>query len=147
VRSARVSVDDDRAVTVWQVAETDVEPAVVRQRLETVEAGGDRVADRLGRLAGDLLDPLVLVRHDASHEATVIEVRAGDRPGVVHQVCAALARQELSIRSAHVGTIGPQAVDVFYVVEQGAGVLSDERAAAAVHAVRSALSAAVTLDA
>jgi len=41
---------------------------------------------------------------------------------------------------AHVDTLGPQAVDVFYVQESQAGVLSDSRAASAAHAVRAALS-------
>ena len=62
-----------------------------------------------------------------------------DRPGVVHLVCAALAARDVSVRSAHVSTVGPQAVDVFYLQEQGAGRLSDERAAEAAHAVRHAL--------
>jgi [protein-PII] uridylyltransferase len=62
-----------------------------------------------------------------------------DRPGVVHLVCAALADHDISVRSAHVSTVGPQAVDVFYLQEQGAGLLSDERAAEAAHAVRGAL--------
>ena len=53
---------------------------------------------------------------------------------------------ELSVRSAHVATMGPQAVDVFYVVEPGAAALTDERAAVAVHAVRKALAPTVTLD-
>ena len=44
-------------------------------------------------------------------------------------------------------TLGPQAVDVFYVQEPGAGALSDERAASAAHAVRAALLDPVTLDA
>jgi [protein-PII] uridylyltransferase len=67
-------------------------------------------------------------------------VRTADRPGVVHLVCAALAGHGLTVRSAHVDTLGPQAVDVFYVQEADAGALSDERAAAAAHAVRAALS-------
>jgi [protein-PII] uridylyltransferase len=61
-------------------------------------------------------------------------------------VLSALAAQGLSVCSAHVTTLGPQAVDVFYVQEYGAGVLADDRAAAAVHAVRRALAGAVTLD-
>jgi len=93
------------------------------------------------------LDPSVQVRHDASHQATVMEVRVEDRPGVVYLVCSALARLDVSVRSAHLTTLGPQAVDVFYVQEQGAGALSDERAASAVHAVRQALQDPVTLDA
>jgi [protein-PII] uridylyltransferase len=44
------------------------------------------------------------------------------------------------VRSAHVDTLGPQAVDVFYVQEAHAGALSDTRAAEAAHAVRGALS-------
>jgi [protein-PII] uridylyltransferase len=66
---------------------------------------------------------------------------------VVYRVCTALARLDLSVRSAHLTTLGPQAVDVFYVQEPGGGVLSDERSASAVHAVRRALLDTVTLDA
>ena len=69
----------------------------------------------------------------------MIEVRSADRPGLIHLVCAALARLDVSVRSAHVSTLGPQAVDVFYVQEAAAGVLCEERAAAAAHAVREAL--------
>jgi [protein-PII] uridylyltransferase len=86
------------------------------------------------------------VRHGASTDATVIEVRSHDRPGVVYAVCRALADLGVSVRSAHVATLGPQAVDVFYVVESGAAALTDERSAEAVHAVRSALAPTVTLD-
>jgi [protein-PII] uridylyltransferase len=87
------------------------------------------------------------VRHDASRLATVLEVRTQDRPGVVFLTCRALAAQDLSVRSAHVSTLGPQALDVFYVQEPGAGALTDERAASAAHAVRAALEDPATLDA
>ena len=66
--------------------------------------------------------------------------RAADRPGVVYLTCAALAGLEVAVRSAHVDTLGPQAVDVFYLQEPSAGALGETRAAAAAHAVRSALS-------
>ena len=46
----------------------------------------------------------------------------------------------------HVTTLGPQAVDVFYVQESGAGALSETRAADAAHAVRAALRDTVTLE-
>jgi [protein-PII] uridylyltransferase len=58
---------------------------------------------------------------------------------VLYVVCAALAAEDVSVRSAHVDTLGPQAVDVFYVQESGAGALSDHRASDAAHAVRDAL--------
>jgi [protein-PII] uridylyltransferase len=70
-----------------------------------------------------------------------MEVRAADRPGVVYLVCSTLARMDVAVRSAHVDTLGPQAVDVFYLQESSAGALTDQRAAEAAHAVREALTA------
>ena len=86
-----------------------------------------------------VLAPAVVVRPEASDEATVLEVRAADRPGVVYLACAALAGLDVAVRSAHVDTLGPQAVDVFYVQEVGGVRPTEERAASAAHAVRSAL--------
>lgn len=146
VRAARAWTDGDRAVSVWEVAETEVDDALVRQRLHAVTAGTVDPAERLPAVRRGL-PPVVTLRHEASREATVLEVRTDDRPGVVHLVCRALARLDLSVRSAHVATLGPQVLDVFYVQETGAGALGDERAAAAAHAVRAALEGAATLDA
>jgi [protein-PII] uridylyltransferase len=58
---------------------------------------------------------------------------------VVYLVTAALAALDVTVRSAHVDTLGPQAVDVFYLQEASAGALGEERAAAAAAAVRAAL--------
>ncbi len=55
-------------------------------------------------------------------------------------MCRALADLDITVRSAHVDTLGPQAVDVFYLQESSAGALSDTRAAEAAHAVREVLS-------
>ncbi|PVG82647.1 [protein-PII] uridylyltransferase [Nocardioides gansuensis] len=139
VRSARAWAQDELGVSVWEVADSDVDPAVLRERLVAVAEGRVDARSRLARPGPGRLEPVVVVRPDASHRATVLEVRMDDRPGVVALVCAALAELDLSVRSAHVSTVGPQAVDVFYVQEEGAGRLSDERAAAAAHAVRAAL--------
>jgi [protein-PII] uridylyltransferase len=147
VRSARVWTQDDLAVSVWDVDDTHLDEAILRQRLEAVVSGRQDPRARLRPPRPGSLDPSVQVRHDASREATVMEVRVDDRPGVVYLVCSALSRLDLSVRSAHLATLGPQAVDVFYVQEPGAGVLSDERSASAVHAVRRALQGPVTLDA
>jgi len=146
VHAARAWVQDRYGVSVWDVAEDQLDAAVLRQRLAAIAEGRLDPAQRLGRPAPARLEPTVVVRPEASHTATVLEVRMDDRPGVVHLVCAALARLDLSVRSAHVSTLGPQAVDVFYVQEQGAGALSDQRAASAAHAVRDALLRTVTLD-
>jgi [protein-PII] uridylyltransferase len=138
VRSARAWAQDDIGVSVWDVGEEHLDPKVLRQRFDAIVAGRVDPAARLRRDPGGI-DPTVVVRPEASARATVLEVRTADRPGVVHLACAALAKLDLTVRSAHVDTLGPQAVDVFYVQESSAGVLSDIRAAEAAHAVREAL--------
>ena len=147
IRSARAWTQGDLAISVWDVDDTHLDEGILRQRVEAVVTGRTDPGERLRPPRDTGLEPSVQVRHDASHQATVMEVRVEDRPGVVYLVCSALARLDVSVRSAHLTTLGPQAVDVFYVQEQGAGALSDERAASAVHAVRQALQDPVTLDA
>jgi [protein-PII] uridylyltransferase len=138
VRSARAWAQDDVGVSVWEVAEERLDARVLRQRFEAIASGRIDPAARLARDAGRVA-PSVAVRPEASACATVLEVRTTDRVGVVHLVCAALAELGLAVRSAHVDTLGPQAVDVFYVQEPSAGALADVRAAAAAHAVQAVL--------
>jgi len=144
VRGARAwsqVVDDDPGewgVSVWEVDAEHLDPAVLRQRFEVV-ARGEADTRRLERRVDDPLGPSVAVRPGASRSATVLEVRAGDRPGLLHEVLTALAGLDVSVRSAHVDTLGPQAVDVFYLCETGAEALSEERAAQAAHRVRAVL--------
>ena len=71
----------------------------------------------------------------ASAESTVLEVRAADRPGLMHAVGAALARVGVDLRSAPVATHAGQAVDVLYVCEPGGGQLSPPRVAETVSAL------------
>jgi [protein-PII] uridylyltransferase len=146
VRAARVWTQDRYGVSVWEVGDDHLDAGVLRTRLASIVEGRLDARSRLSRPTAGRLEPTVVVRPEASRTATVMEVRMDDRPGVVALVCFALADLELDVRSAHVSTLGPQAVDVFYVQEQGAGALSDERAASAAHAVRAALQRTVTLD-
>ena len=140
VRAARAWAQDQYGVSVWEVAEEHLDAAVLRQRYDALVEGRLDPAGRLRPPDAETLAPTVAVRPEASEHATVLEVRAGDRPGVVYLVCAALVRLGIAVRSAHVDTLGPQAVDVFYLQEESAGVLGDARAAEAAHAVRAALS-------
>ncbi|WP_051485843.1 [protein-PII] uridylyltransferase [Nocardioides sp. J54] len=141
VRAARVWSQGDLGVSVWDVADEYLDAGALRHQLDAITA---RRVDPAARLAprpaaeGELA-PTVVVRPEASDHATVVEVRAADRIGVVYQVSAALAALDMTVRSAHVSTLGPQAVDVFYVQEASAGALSDTRAAEAAHGVRAAI--------
>jgi [protein-PII] uridylyltransferase len=53
--------------------------------------------------------------NDASTTATVLELEALDRPGLLYDVTRALFESGLSISSAIVSTYGERAMDVFYV--------------------------------
>lgn len=146
VRAARAwpqRLDDvDYGVSQWWVDREGLDATVLRERLELIVGGA---VDPVGRGGTDTGSgsgpaPAVVLHPQASDQATVLEVRAANRSALVHLVCRALAALDLTVRSAHVDTLGAQAVDVFYVQEAGAGALGDERAAAAAHAVRAALS-------
>jgi [protein-PII] uridylyltransferase len=68
----------------------------------------------------------VSVDNRASASATVIDVHAPDSIGLLHRITRAIAELELDIRSAKVSTIGPQAVDAFYVRAAGGKITDDE---------------------
>ncbi|MEN8650644.1 [protein-PII] uridylyltransferase [Streptomyces sp. 21So2-11] len=59
--------------------------------------------------------PRVTVASAGSEVATVIEVRAQDAPGLLYRIGHALEAASVLVRSAHVSTLGANAVDAFYV--------------------------------
>ncbi len=139
VRAARAWGQGEYGLAVWDVADDSLDPTVLRQRFDAIASGRMDARSRLARRSLGDLAPTVAVRPEAARGATILEVRAADRPGVLFLVLSALADLDITVRSAHVNTLGPQAVDAFYVQEANAGALSDSRAADAAHAVRAAL--------
>ncbi|MFB4421667.1 [protein-PII] uridylyltransferase [Streptomyces sp. QL37] len=85
--------------------------------------------------------PRVTVAAAGSRLATVIEVRAQDAPGLLHRIGRALEQSEVRVRSAHVSTLGANAVDAFYVTDKAGESLSPETAAALAKDVEAALRA------
>ncbi|MEU1048169.1 [protein-PII] uridylyltransferase [Streptomyces sp. NPDC005897] len=76
--------------------------------------------------------PRVTVAPAASRLATVIEVRAQDAPGLLFRLGRALEAAGVRVRSAHVSTLGSNAVDAFYVTRgEGAPLPGDEAASVA----------------
>ena len=73
-------------------------------------------------------DPEVEIFTDAATDATVIEVRSHDRPGLLFRIGAAITQSKIDIRSAIVTTLGAEAIDTLYVTELTGGPLSPERA-------------------
>ncbi|MCK8677079.1 [protein-PII] uridylyltransferase [Streptomyces lichenis] len=83
--------------------------------------------------------PRVTVAPAASRHATVIEVRAQDAPGLLHRIGRALEEAGVRVRSAHVSTLGSNAVDTVYVTGEDGGPLDADRAAEVARGVEKAL--------
>ncbi|MFK0201215.1 [protein-PII] uridylyltransferase [Streptomyces lavendulae] len=84
--------------------------------------------------------PRVAVVPDVSSLATVLEVRAPDAVGLLHRIGRALESRRVRVRSAHVSTLGANAVDTLYVVDTDGKPLSRADAVALAAAVETALS-------
>ncbi|MEU9046092.1 MULTISPECIES: [protein-PII] uridylyltransferase [unclassified Kitasatospora] len=84
--------------------------------------------------------PLVAVAPAvASATATVLEVRAHDAPGLLHRIGRALDGAGVRVRTAHVSTLGAEAVDSFYLTDPEGRPLAAGRAGEVAAAVRAAL--------
>ncbi len=112
------SVDEDERIRATRIIET------VRELL----AGTRRVKDQLGadtrlnrRLKPFKLPPDVQISNALSSKFTVVEVSGLDRTGLLYDLTRELSDLNLSIGSAHIGTYGEKAVDVFYVTDLTGG--------------------------
>ncbi|MFE7953628.1 [protein-PII] uridylyltransferase, partial [Streptomyces sp. NPDC057426] len=83
--------------------------------------------------------PRVTVAAADSRLATVIEVRAQDAPGLLHRIGRALEGADVRVRSAHVSTLGANAVDTLYVTRPDGSLLAEEEAADVAQALEKAL--------
>ncbi|MEU9416338.1 [protein-PII] uridylyltransferase [Streptomyces sp. NPDC051000] len=83
--------------------------------------------------------PRVTVVPDVSSLATVLEVRAPDAVGLLHRIGRALEAAGVRVRSAHVSTLGANAVDSLYLVDADGKPLPPAPAAALAAQVEAAL--------
>lgn len=83
--------------------------------------------------------PRVSVAPGSSRTATVIEVRAQDAHGLLHRIGRALEQAGVAVRSAHISTLGANAVDAFYVTGTDGEPLADGAAHEVAAAVERAL--------
>ncbi|MFD0374140.1 [protein-PII] uridylyltransferase, partial [Streptomyces sp. NPDC127112] len=83
--------------------------------------------------------PRVTVVPDVSPLATVLEVRAPDAVGLLHRIGRALESAGVRVRSAHVSTLGANAVDTVYVVDPDGKPLPPAAASAVASQIQSAL--------
>jgi [protein-PII] uridylyltransferase len=106
-----------RAGTDWKAVTEDLRHALDGQlAIEARLAERARTYRRRRPVQAAPPAPPGVTFHDAeSHTATVIEVRAPNRVGVLHRITRALAEVGLDIRHATVQTLGEDVVDTFYV--------------------------------
>jgi [protein-PII] uridylyltransferase len=124
VRGATATSLAGTAISVFTVTPRFGEPpsweavrADVRRTLLNGLPLGERLAQRdSAYVKGSVAAPQVEFADEASDTATVLEVRAHDRPGLLYRVAQAIADCGLDVRAAKVGTLGAEAVDAFYLV-------------------------------
>jgi [protein-PII] uridylyltransferase len=150
VRTAILRTVDAVAVNEWHVESPGgavPDPARIERGLARLGRGDrgplatlDRRRAHVARPSGhsDLGTPgqaRALVVPGASSDATVLEVRAQDRPGLLHELGAALAGAGISVRSAHIATYAGQTLDTFYLTGSDGLPLPPARVAQAVSLV------------
>jgi [protein-PII] uridylyltransferase len=148
VRSAVLSTTEGVAVNTWRVDQQSAadlpDLAFLIKQLERLERGDTTMLEAVRRREarahnwGSPASPYVELLADASASATVVEVRTGDRAGLLYALGQALTQERLSIRSAHISTLAGQAIDTFYVTEVDGERPSSGRARRAVEVLTEA---------
>ena len=139
VRGATAMSVGPTAVTIFDVEPNyagEIEPARIRDDLRRALDGSLDLVERLARRAASAVTrktiaappARVLLPGRASDSATVLEVRAHDRPGLLFTVARVLAAQGLDVRSARVETLGAEVVDAFYLTDGLGRTLAADRA-------------------
>jgi [protein-PII] uridylyltransferase len=133
VRSAKTRTVNNVAVMNWLAAiDINVEQPTAESIIDKLErALSDpegmqrRIADRIAsyRLAPGLFvpAPVVSVFESAATDATIIEVRMHDQPGILYRVSKAISEFGADIRAAIVTTLGAEAFDTIYVTDLAGG--------------------------
>ncbi|MCW2502231.1 MAG: glnD [Actinomycetia bacterium] len=129
---------------------TPPDPELLIADLRRALRGGLRVGEQLSHReaaeapSGPVRPPRVVWLHDVATDATVLELRAADRRGLLYRVAAALESVAAPVRAARVSTFGADAVDAFYLVGAYADPLRRAEVERAVLAAASGADAAAT---
>ncbi|HEV7718828.1 MAG TPA: [protein-PII] uridylyltransferase [Arsenicitalea sp.] len=106
--------DEDEKVRATRIIDT-VKQLLQGRRQILIDLGKESRHNR--RLKPFTLPAEVQVSNTLSEKFTVIEVSGLDRTGLLHQLTREISDLNLTIGSAHIGTYGEKAVDVFYVTD------------------------------
>jgi len=140
LRSARTRTVEDVAVMRWLVALDVHAPqpgedqllALLQKALDGDLDINAKIEERIRnfrRFPGiPVPPPVVSATNDIATDATILEVRMHDQPGVLYSVTKIISRFGVDIRAAIVATLGAEAFDTLYITDPQGGALSEERA-------------------
>jgi [protein-PII] uridylyltransferase len=106
--------DEDEKVRATRIIDT-VKQLLQGQRTVLIDLGKESRHNK--RLKPFALPAQVVVSNAISEKFTVIEVSGLDRIGLLYALTREISDLSLTIGSAHIGTYGEKAVDVFYVTD------------------------------
>ncbi|MET3901321.1 [protein-PII] uridylyltransferase [Devosia sp. UYZn731] len=106
--------DEDEKVRATRIIDT-VKQLLQGKRTILIDLGKESRHNK--RLKPFALPAQVSVSNALSEKFTVIEVSGLDRMGLLHALTREISDLNLTIGSAHIGTYGEKAVDVFYVTD------------------------------
>jgi len=123
----------------WARVEGDLVDAAVGRLAVRARVGrkARENAPRPGRVPD--VPTAVTFSEDPSGRSSVVEVRTGDRLGVLYAITSAIAELELDIVVARVQTIGHEVTDVFYLRDHRDGPLDADQSTELELAVTTAL--------
>ena len=129
-----------------QARDEDRREQILRRLEQAVTAGEDkalRVTRRPPRQVRMFSTPThVGFATDETNDRTVMEIVAGDRPGLLCQVGQVLRSHRVGIQAAKILTVGERAEDVFYVTDTAGAPLTPEACEVLKQAVTQALDSA-----
>jgi len=106
--------DEDEKVRATRIIET-TKQLLQGKRQILIDLGKESRHNR--RLKPFSVPAEVVVSNTLSEKFTVIELSGLDRTGLLHDLTREISDLNLTIGSAHIGTYGEKAVDVFYVTD------------------------------
>src|SRR5690606_24188446 len=109
-----VTSDEDEKVRATRIIDT-VKQLLQAKRTVLIDTGKQSRHNK--RLKPFALPAQVSVSNAISEKFTVIEVSGLDRIGLLYALTREISDLNLTIGSAHIGTYGEKAVDVFYVTD------------------------------
>ncbi len=140
IRSARTKTIGDMAIMRWIVIFDPLAPipsagkvaALIEEAFEPSFDLNTQIENRIShfkRFPGIVVaPPVVTAKNDQATNATLLEIRMHDQPGLLYSITKTLSRFSVDIQAALVSTLGAEALDTLYVTDLAGRPLDEMRA-------------------